>query len=265
MIAISSMFLIIAVFLGLIIYLAINGSMGGLITSVVIEVIIIVGTHLLGKFKFWKYGFKLKLYEIFKPNLEIRISASYLYRIEIKGKYLLVKNRKRNVFQPIGGVYKYYESAKNFLNEIEFKPDNKMQIDDVNQYDLRIRIKAKYITKFLDWFYSKSDREIDYLREFKEEVVLTKILSSKFENIKPKFLRSIKNKVEYSSFFNCYEIKPKDIIELELTGAQYKELEKLSNTTSEEYKFANEQEILCNGITEDSQEVKFGDHTKYIL
>ena len=160
MIAISSIFLIIVLVFALFIYLAVTGSVEGLIASAAFEVIVVAIGCLLGKFKFWKYGFRLKLYEIFKPNLEIRISASYLYRIEIKGKYLLVKNRKRDVFQPIGGVYKYYESAKNFLNEIEYKPDNKMKIDSVSEHDLRIRIKAKYITKFLDWFYSKSDREI---------------------------------------------------------------------------------------------------------
>ena len=265
MIAISSMLLIITGLLILIIYLAINGCMGELITSIIIEVIIIISSHLLGKFKFWKYGFKLKIFEIFKPNLEIRISASYLYRIEIKGKYLLVKNRKRDVFQPIGGVYKYYDSAKNFLNEIEYKPDDKIEIDNVSKQDLRIRIKAKYITKFLDWFYSKIDREIDYLREFEEETISSKILSANFKKIKPKFVRSIKNNIEYSVFFNCYEIKPKDIIEIELTETQYQELENLSNIYSEKYTFANEQEILSNGITLNSQEVKFGDHTKYIL
>src|SRR5437868_1126300 len=39
-------------------------------------------------------------------NNKIRMSISYLYQIEVQGKYLLVKgHRIPNQFQPVGGVY----------------------------------------------------------------------------------------------------------------------------------------------------------------
>src|SRR5690242_2262007 len=55
----------------------------------------------------------LKLYwDCYKPwvSSEIRLSISYLYRIEMNGKYLLIKSyRIPNTYQPVGGVYKYYD------------------------------------------------------------------------------------------------------------------------------------------------------------
>ena len=256
---------VVIIFTVIIIILFLTNNMEVFFVSLAVEFVLILINYLYAKLKFCKYGFNLKFYEIFKPNTDIRISASYLYRIEIKGRYFLVKNRKRNVFQPIGGVYKYYNSAKNFLNEIEYKPDSKIKIDDISKNDLRIYVKAKYLTKFLDLFYSKKDRECDYLREFNEEAIKTKVLSDDFKDIKPKYIKKIKNKIEYSKFFNCYELKPKDIIEIELSDKQNDELDKLSQINSNEYFFATQTEILNNGITEDSQEIKFGDHTKYIL
>ena len=57
-------------------------------------------------------------------NKEIYLSFSYIYRIEIDGKYLLVRGRRmKDRYQPIGGVYKFYEEAKPFLNSIKFQPD----------------------------------------------------------------------------------------------------------------------------------------------
>lgn len=265
MIAVLSIFLPLVALIVIIILFCATGNFETLYISLACEFIIIIGSYLLGKFKGWKYGLKLKLFEIFKPNLEIRLSPSYLYRIQINNKYLLVKNRNRDIFQPVGGVYKYFDSAKNFLNEIEFKVDNKINIDTTSEKDLRIRIKAKYISKFLDWFYSNKDRETDFYREFKEELLDKNILSCKFNKIKMNKLKSIKNTIEYSEFYKMYEIKPKDIIEIEYTEDQYIELKELYSKSSTDYYFADEEEILNYGITAESQEVKFGDQTKYII
>ena len=49
-------------------------------------------------------------------NKDIYISFSYLYRIEIEGKYLLVRGELLDDrYQPVGGVYKYYQEASDFL------------------------------------------------------------------------------------------------------------------------------------------------------
>ena len=48
----------------------------------------------------------LKCNSVFRDK-DIRISISYLFRIKVKGKYLLVRgDRIKNQFQPVGGVYK---------------------------------------------------------------------------------------------------------------------------------------------------------------
>ena len=39
-------------------------------------------------------------------NKDIRFSISYLYRIKIDDKYLLIKGSKIEQLQPVGGVYK---------------------------------------------------------------------------------------------------------------------------------------------------------------
>ena len=49
----------------------------------------------------------------------IRISFSYLYRIKIDNKYLLIKNSHgTELFQPIGGVYKYFTDAEIKLKKL---------------------------------------------------------------------------------------------------------------------------------------------------
>lgn len=51
----------------------------------------------------------------------IRLSISYLMRINIDGKFLLIWNEKRATFTPIGGVYKYYEEGKGVLNQLDYE------------------------------------------------------------------------------------------------------------------------------------------------
>lgn len=109
----------------------------------------------------------------------IRLSFSYLFRIEVDGKYLLVRgHRMNNQFQPIGGVYKVYDEGKSFLNQIRAIADTSMGNFDETD-DLRMQIKGKDYFKFWDWFGSMRDREYDPRREFEEELIDTQICLQK--------------------------------------------------------------------------------------
>lgn len=57
---------------------------------------------------------------------QVRFSLAYLFRIKIDGKYLLVKNSKiANQYQPIGGVYKKFDSFDKIANDLEVTDEKK--------------------------------------------------------------------------------------------------------------------------------------------
>ena len=61
--------------------------------------------------KYWMQTLRQLLrYNKIKKTDYIRISFAYLFRIKIGNKYLLIKNsRGTKKYQPIGGVYKFYD------------------------------------------------------------------------------------------------------------------------------------------------------------
>ena len=102
---------------------------------------------------------------------DIYLSFSYLYRIEVGGKYLLIRgNRLKSQFQPVGGVYKFYEPGRAFLDSIGFLPGGGF-VNCEESNDLRLLIKGKNLLLFCDWFLQMKDREYDPTREFYEELI----------------------------------------------------------------------------------------------
>ncbi len=103
---------------------------------------------------------------------DLYLSFAYLYKIEIDGKYLLIRgHRMRDRLQAIGGVYKYYPEAKRFLNSIGANPDTSLAGNTDETDDLRLTIKGQYLLKFMDWFTRMEDREYSPEREFYEELI----------------------------------------------------------------------------------------------
>ncbi|MFA6272682.1 MAG: hypothetical protein WC693_06365 [Patescibacteria group bacterium] len=84
-------------------------------------------------------------------------------------RYILIRNHHRpEVFGPIGGVYEYYPSASNQLDQCGFIPQVR---DQDMQNDLRGFLKGKYLPSFMRWFLSGKNREVEPLtRELKEEL-----------------------------------------------------------------------------------------------
>lgn len=67
---------------------------------------------------------KISFDSIIHRNQEYRMSISYLFKIKIDNRYFLVKGDHIEQYQPIGGVYKYYESFKENFNKWVVRNEN---------------------------------------------------------------------------------------------------------------------------------------------
>jgi hypothetical protein len=93
-------------------------------------------------------------------------------RIEVDGKLLLIRGtRFPNQFQPVGGVYKFKEGGRHEAQAMGVKSDDAIPLDAVNSGDLRVRVPALSVPRFIAWFESGRGREIDPHREVHEELV----------------------------------------------------------------------------------------------
>ncbi len=200
-------------------------------------------------------------------NPEVRLTISYLYKIECNGRYLLVKsNRLENTFQPVGGVYKYFwPEAKKDLEQIGAIPDNNICNDKVSQHDLRLKLlKRSNLRKFLKWFLSYKERELDPWREFYEELVATGILpTDKFGFIYYEIVGQHFEPLHYDEFFKIDTFKYADIYSPRFTNSdQLKELEKLQDVQHPNYLWVTQEEIK-NGKTRQGKII--ADHTHKIF
>ncbi|WP_258905384.1 hypothetical protein [Actinokineospora sp. UTMC 2448] len=156
-----------------------------------------------------------------KWKQRVRVSASYLLRIRIDDRYLLVRgSRYRSQAQPVGGVYKYLKSAEKVLSGFSAVSDDLIPIDSVSKADLRVKIPATNVTKFIKWFESRDDREYGFWREFYEELVEPGYLRQvDFPYVTGTFVRQ-KRLFRFSEFAQCYELLIADVFETDLTERQ---------------------------------------------
>ncbi len=184
----------------------------------------------------------------------IRISFAYLYRIKINGKFLLVKNgRNIKKYQPIGGAYKCYPSEKDILigRKYGVLDDDFISIDETSKDDYRMRVPVKNLKRFVHRFNKTKLRENveDLSREFKEELVSTKILAKKnFSEIQYRFCGRHYTNIRYSIYNDCYELLVADVVEFLPTKKQEQELMKLQSLSSDKFIWATEDEILTCGV-----------------
>lgn len=230
---------------------------------------------------FSKYFINLKLFInwliCFIRKDKIRVSMSYIYKIEIDDdKYLLVKNsHQENTYQFVGGKYKYYDSAVDCLKKLEMEPDDKLKQTQKRKRDIAFYIPAKNFYKFLKWFESGKDREIDHYREFEEELLTTtKTESPVIRN------RDIFNRIEFKkdmvlttgirrspseSGWNCIEYNQYDVLEPLLTDTQKNELRKIQE--NDYIKITDRKRIIHKGHAdgEDKKPYSISDHTAWCL
>lgn len=159
-------------------------------------------------------------------NKDVYLSFSYLYKIMIDGKYLLIRgHRMANRYQPIGGVYKKYDEANPMLEKLGCQSDTTMgNVDETD--DLRLHIKGKNVLNFIEWFQSMENREYDPTREFVEELIEPGLLP---ENLfsKLKYRKIHVHNVGFTRFVGSSERKNNrpeyiysDIFELMLSDEQ---------------------------------------------
>lgn len=131
--------------------------------------LITVGIHLLERLSRIRF---LKC-RIVNRNLDIRVAYSALLRISDGGQYVLVRNLHRpETYGPFGGVYKFRETAKGDLDEMQFKPQDLGPGSDMRN-DLRGYLPRKNLPRLCRWYVRGDERETAadcLLRELREEL-----------------------------------------------------------------------------------------------
>lgn len=124
--------------------------------------------------KNWRRLWLFLITKTWYRNTSIRLSISYLYRIKINDKYLLVKSNHDGNWQPVGGVYKTLPGSEKIFEELNVQPDRVFQTEKgIAKCDLRVHVNGKNVIPFLRWFDSGEDRELSPWREFCEELITT--------------------------------------------------------------------------------------------
>ncbi|WP_421918868.1 hypothetical protein [Marinifilum sp.] len=200
----------------------------------------------------------------------LRLSCSYLYKIQVEDKYLLVKSRKHSKFQPVGGNFKRGKYSNSFLNKLEVEPDDKFTNGGNSKDDLRLYIKGYRLGRFLNWYNQPNkEREVSYDREFYEELVETDILPKPlFPYPTINFRKQVVTNVKYSEHLDCKEVHIYDIVELSPTGKQLNHLkEMLNQPESDKFKWVDANTIKQQGFRAELQKAPFliTDHSAEIL
>ena len=224
-------------------------------------------SFIIGGFLTWLWAIRknLKIYThtLFRGDTDYRVSAAYLFKIQIDNKYLLIKGNRIEQFQPVGGVYKYYNSFGDKYNQMQLRQD-----DDSNFYenrDLRIYVKGKSLQKFLNWFDSKENREYTVEREFREELVKTGILQEEIlKDVRFEYVRRVNKGIEFSTHFKCFQVLIFDIFNVHIDNENA--LEQIKNYVSEneDLTLVSFDEIERECVNINGKSVKIGAHAKEI-
>lgn len=242
------------------------------------EILVLFGGTILGHMysKFLEYVDDIDLYllvqTIFNWNKKIRVSFSYLFRIQIDGTYFLIRGNKKKRFQPVGGVYQKYKSSDSILRNI-FEEDDELKKG--NENDLRGKVLGKDLKKFIKWFESRQDREITCYREFNEEMIKKGIIDKKiFGDIHYCYLGVNKTNIFTSEYYGK-EFLLAEIFELQLDEEKIKvfrslkeRYDKTKDNSKLDYAFVSEDEIRRQHTKKrkyDDFEKDINNHTYKIL
>lgn len=213
---------------------------------------------------------KLKLFivsSIKYRNKQIRVSISYLFKIKIDDKYLLVRGKRiNNQFQPVGGVYKRFPESKDFFMKLEVLDDDNIKIDDKSKDDLRIRVKGKNLSKLINWYKDGKCRENSVFREFYEELVAPGIVSPDiFPYINYRHIKTNDTGIRWCEYFQCYEILIAEIYELIPNVQQESALRELLQKKNNEYIWAEEEDIKRRGVNKNNLNSKISESSQWIV
>lgn len=204
------------------------------------------------------------IYLIFAKRA-LRISFASLIRIKAQNKYLLVKSKRNNLFQPVGGVLRFYD--KTILNRFGLSDDQSYSQLPSDEFRLRFEPgNLGNIFKFLRWFESQKGREIDPHREFYEELIDMNILDQSIFS-KPQFsyLKRVTPAIKWGNHFQVHELFLFEIFEMILSPEQENFILQLSQKTSQdEFALMTSEEIQKGGFNGTTTR-SVGNHTVHIL
>ncbi|WP_460970837.1 SMODS-associated NUDIX domain-containing protein [Spirosoma migulaei] len=196
-----------------------------------------------------------------------RVSVGYLYRIKLDDKYLLVRGKRIDQFQPVGGVRKWYTPAIDALESMGVRDDDCLPIDDTSRHDLRVRVPGKNIFEFLKWYNKQKHREVDQTREFQEELVKPGLLpADKFATIDVRYLYTVPT-FHYSQYFKSQELLYHEVYELMPTASQEAALRAMQQQDHLDYKWVTEDliESLGYDIRLKNKPFAIGEHAKLLI
>lgn len=162
---------------------------------------------------FWPYVSCFTLYR----NKSLRISMAAVLRVSDGSRLLLIKNRQRpESFGPLGGVIKFYASAK-LEDRFEFQSQSKRS--DLGD-DLRGFLPARNFYAFMKWFRSKQDREVESVtRELVEELreIYLDELANTIQSLPLSFVRHVHEGVQHVPGTHYYQFRYLEVYELNPT------------------------------------------------
>ena len=195
---------------------------------------------------------------------DIRFSVAYLYKIKINDKYLLIRGSKIEQLQPVGGVYKVCSSFSTIERNLNIIFENER--DFYEKEDLRFCTKGKNISKVLNWFDSRENREVEVYREFYEEIVKNNILPIEvLSSMKIEFLKQIKPKMAYSRHFKKNEILLFDIYEIHLPDEYIDMISKYVKEGNDLIKLVDREDIEKECVNIRGKSFKIGTHSQHII
>jgi len=193
---------------------------------------------------------RLLWYSLRYRSERVRVSYSYLYRIQLGGEYLLIEGKRFPQYQPVGGVYKTLPSGSGALTTFAATQDDLVPIDPTSENDLRVRMPGKELLTFYTWLNGGTGRETAPWREFYEELVMPSILQpTDFPYIYHRYLGRTVRPMRYSPQASSRELLIADVYELLPTSAQNTALTDLKTQGHPAVRWASEGEIRRLGVT----------------
>lgn len=188
-----------------------------MIQDIIVNLIVALITYLAATIFHNRLRIKVWLQSLLRWNKNIRLSCAYLFRIKQDDKYLLIKGNRIEQYQPVDGVYKYYDSFNELKMNLELKDESKSRFYEYG--DLRLITKGRHLVKFLDWFDTKKNREVTVIRELIEELQPAEISVEKLiKNVQIEYLKTIKEEIKFSQHFQMDEQKIFNIYEAKISS-----------------------------------------------
>lgn len=201
---------------------------------------------------------------LFLSKKKVRMSLSYLFSICIDNKYLLIKGGRVDQFQPLGGVFHYFDSFNEIKNSLNISDVTSSQFHDKN--DLRIFVPGNNVLSVVVWFHSRKNRECTVTREFIEELVDTGILEIQdLKEVQFEFKKSIETGIRFSEPFKMNEYNIYEIYKVTFSDKSL-ETKILANTSkNKQYLWCDNLDIEATKVSLDGLDRKIGQHSKYIV